>query len=124
MICSLISYGSDSIDVRILTTSRNMKFKITRFNEFSTNVLLDTSFGSKNNKIFETRIPIDSIIFNNKLNVKFWIKRRLWFGWQRFSIIEDIDYEPTHKVLSIYKSEVHKRRYRYVFAWRSLSYLD
>ncbi len=121
---TITGYGQDSIEVRFVTTERNVKFKITRFGSFYNNILVDTFIISKKAKTYKTYLPKDSIIFNDKLRVYLWVKRKYWIGWQRFWIADESEYNPANRVLSIYKSFEHKRRFRYIHAWKSVYILD
>jgi hypothetical protein len=114
--------GMDTLNVYFVTSERNIKVRITQYNTFDKYIITDFKTTGKNST-FKFTIDRNTVINDGKLQLFVWIKRKFWFGWQKFYIVDERP-EKSSKVLSIYDSNFHKYRFRYVHAWRRLVVID
>ncbi|MFX3626074.1 MAG: hypothetical protein ACN6I4_01830 [bacterium] len=121
---SIKFYGQNNETINLFVNIENeKKIRISNIDNIDSTFI---SFERKGNvSSFDTIIDCKKFCRNNKIRVYLWVKRRYWFGWQRFLISEPID-ERKNMIFVIHRSFIHKRKYRFVGEWvkKPLTILD
>lgn len=105
----------DSILIRFESTfDRNAKI---RFNNCeNVDSVLTEIRTNKNKKIYRTSFYLSEsdLVYNNSLRLYLFVKRRFWFGWNKFYVM---DVYQKGVPLFIFESMERKRRFRYTHVW-------